>query len=112
MLFVPPIDLDSQCGTWTRDQLEEMNGRFVAALELAFAKGLESRAAARATVRVKSSLNGSRLLAEEVAIASVWNWFRDVKFEATAAAVVARVRASCPDVSVEKVREEFRRRLF
>jgi hypothetical protein len=39
-------------GEWPRARLIEMNDRFVAALELAFAKGLESRAAASATVRV------------------------------------------------------------
>src|SRR5262249_16161409 len=36
-------------GFWTRDRLEEMDARFVAAMELAFAKGMESRAAAAAT---------------------------------------------------------------
>src|SRR5215813_10566995 len=51
MLFVPPIgDLDAQSGLWSREQLLEMDSRFVAALEAAFAKGLESRAAAAATV--------------------------------------------------------------
>src|SRR5215813_7059894 len=51
MLFIPPIgDLDAQSGLWSREQLLEMDSRFVAALEAAFAKGLESRAAAAATV--------------------------------------------------------------
>ena len=32
------------CGLWSRTELEEMDSRFVAAVELAFANGLESRA--------------------------------------------------------------------
>ena len=55
-------------GLWSRDQLEAMNDRFVAAVERAFELGLESRAAAAATVRVNSLLNGSQRRAEEAAI--------------------------------------------
>src|SRR5215471_14624428 len=55
ILFVPLIsDLDGQCGEWSRARLIEMNDRFVAAMELAFAKGLESRAAAGATYTPQS----------------------------------------------------------
>src|SRR5262249_935898 len=55
MLFVPPIlDLDGQCGDWTRDRLEEMNKNFVAAGERAFELGLESRIAAVATVSFRN----------------------------------------------------------
>lgn len=53
-------------GLWSREQFEEMDRRFVAAMELAFAKGVESRVAAAATVRI--GRNGSRRLAEEAAI--------------------------------------------
>jgi len=45
MLFVPPFSLDSAeevCGIWSRDQLVEMNDRFVAAVLTAFELGLES----------------------------------------------------------------------
>ena len=42
MLFVPPSSLDSAeevCGDYTRERLEAMDAAFVAAVELAFAKG-------------------------------------------------------------------------
>ena len=89
-----------------------MDSRFRAALERAFELGLESRAAAAATVQIKSSLNGSRRLAVDAALGAVWNWFKDLKFEATAVEVVARVQASCPDVTVEQVRADFKKRLY
>jgi len=63
-------------GTWPRARLIEMNDAFVARVEAAFRAGLESRAAASATVRLKSSLNGSRLLAEEAAIGAAWHYLR------------------------------------
>src|SRR5262245_51044989 len=116
MLFVPSslFDLDPELcsGLWARSKLEEMNDRFVAALEAAFQAGLESRMAAAATVRVGPRLNGSRLLAEQAAIGAAWNWFREAKFEATAVEVVARVRASCASVTAEQVRAEFKKRLY
>ena len=59
MLFVPPSSLDSAeevCGDYTRERLEAMDAAFVAAVELAFAKGLESRVAAAASVRVGYTL--------------------------------------------------------
>jgi len=103
MLFVPPIlDLDGQCGLWTRAQLEEMDHRFVAAVELAFSKSLESRAAAAATYAV----NGKQHT--EAVIEAAWRWFRDAKFEATAVEVVAR----CPGVAPARIRAEFKRRLI
>jgi hypothetical protein len=89
-------------GLWTRDQLGEMDRRFVAALELAFAKWLESRAAAAATYAV----NGKQHT--EVVIEAAWRWFRDAKFEATAVEVVAR----CPGVAPARIRAEFKRRLI
>jgi hypothetical protein len=87
------------------ERLEEMNRRFVAAVELAFAEGLESRAAAVATVRIGP--NGSRRLAEEAAIQAGWNWFVDAKFDVPAAAVVARVRAQCPNIESARIRAAF-----
>jgi|SRR5262245_15709103 len=111
MLFVPLIsDLDGQCGDYTRDQLEQMNDRFVAVVERAFELGLESRAAAAATVRVGARRNGSRLLAEEAAIGAAWRWFVAAKFEATAVEILARVRVSCPGIAAEQVRVEFKKR--
>ena len=106
MLFVPQkiLDLDGQCGTWTRDQLEEMNDRFVAAMELAFAKGLESRAAAAATYAV----NGRRRADEIIELA--WQWLRS-NMESGVDISFAEVQARCPGVSHERVRAGFKRRL-
>jgi|SRR5262249_43497948 len=70
MLFIPSIlDLDPElcCGTWTREQLVEMDSRFRAAVEQAFAQGLESRAVAAATVRI--GRNGKEA---EAAIEAGW----------------------------------------
>jgi hypothetical protein len=87
-----------------------MNNSFVAAVEAAFQAGDESLAAARA--QMKSSLNGSRRLAEEAAIGAAWQWFVDANFDVPAAAVLARVRASYPGIDQARLREEFRRRLM
>jgi len=60
MLFVPSIlDLDEECGDglWSREQLEEMNRRFVAAMELAFAKGVESQSGL--LLRLKAARNST-----------------------------------------------------
>jgi hypothetical protein len=110
MLFVPPIfDLDEELscddGLWSRSQLLEMDARFCEALERAFQAGFESRAAAVATVRIGP--NGSRRLAEEAAIQAGWNWFVDAKFDVPAAAVVARVRAQCPNIESARIRAAF-----
>src|SRR5262249_24876151 len=70
MLFVPSIlELDPElcCGTWSRTQLVEMDSRFRAAVEQAFAQGSESRAAAAATVRI--GRNGKEA---EAAIEAGW----------------------------------------
>jgi len=75
MLFVPPLflsELDAQCGLWSRQELEQMNDRFVAAVSNAIRSGRESAAAVSATVRINSSLNGSRRRAEEAAIEAGW----------------------------------------
>jgi hypothetical protein len=42
-------------GGWTREQLIEMDSRFVAALEQAFACGLESRESARQQVKLPTN---------------------------------------------------------
>jgi|SRR5262249_16106864 len=116
MLMRPLTSLDEElysgCGLWSRAELEAMDRKFVASVEAAFAAGSERREAAAATVQIKSSLNGSRLLAEQAAIGAAWNWFREAKFEATAVEVVARVRASCASVTAEQVRAEFKKRLY
>jgi len=43
-----------ECETWTREQLIEMNARFVAALEQAFALGLEHPTSASDQVKLPS----------------------------------------------------------
>src|SRR5215472_16635045 len=58
-------------GLWSRSELEEMNDRFVAAMEQAFANGGESRTAAAATVK----MNG-KPRADEIAIELAWRWLR------------------------------------
>src|SRR5262245_42907405 len=115
MHFVPSIsDLDSQCGDYTRDRLEQMNQVFTAAVERAFELGLESRAAAGATIRLKSSLNGSRLLAEEAAIGAAWDLLCRKKGDMTALEVVNFVRERVPNVDQARVRfgleQRFRQR--
>ena len=108
MLFVPSIfDLDGQCGTWTREQLSQMNDRFVAAMELAFAKGLESRAAA-AAIYSRNAMNGKQYT--EAVIEAAWRYLlinMDEGKDVTFAAIVAR----CPGVAPDRVREGIKRRL-
>jgi len=79
------ISLDDELygdGTWSSAQLEQMNDRFVAAVETAFRAGLESRVAAAATVRV-GHRNGKDA-AVESAIEAAWAFLaskkRDVAF--------------------------------
>jgi hypothetical protein len=43
-------------GTWTRERLVEMDLKFTAALEAAFAAGLESRESARREVKLPATL--------------------------------------------------------
>jgi hypothetical protein len=99
------LDLDEELlsgdGLWSREQLEEMNCRFVAAMELAFAKGLESRAAAAATYAV----NGKQR-ADEITVELAWRWFVAANFDVPAAVILAR----CPGVAPERVREGIKRR--
>jgi len=42
-----------ECETWTREQLVEMDARFVAALEQAFELGLENKASAAGQLTLK-----------------------------------------------------------
>src|SRR5262244_864703 len=103
MLFVPPFSLDSAeevCGDYTRERLEAMDAAFVVALELAFAKGLESRAAAAATVRV-----GHR----EAVIEAAWRYLL-VNMDEGKDVTFAEILARCPGVSPERVRAGFKRR--
>lgn len=50
---------DERDGPWTREQLLEMDARFVVALERAFEAGLESRASAAGQVKLPAS-SGAR----------------------------------------------------
>ena len=47
-------DADAEYGAWTREELEAMDVRFVAALEQAFERGLERRESARREVKLPS----------------------------------------------------------
>jgi hypothetical protein len=47
---------DERHGEWSREELEAMNEKFTAALEQAFACGLESREAARREVKLPATL--------------------------------------------------------
>jgi hypothetical protein len=53
---------DDRYGQWSREELEAMNARFVAAMERAFACGLESRESARREVKLPAS-PGPRFIA-------------------------------------------------
>jgi len=110
MLFVPPFSLDSVdevCGDWTRDRLEEMNKNFVAAVERAFELGLESRAAAAATVVFR---NG-KAAAIEGAIEGAWDFLCSKGGQVSASEVVGYVRARCPGVDVFRIRFGIEQRL-
>ena len=52
---------DERDGLWTREQLEQMNANFVAALESAFELGLESRASAAGQVKLPASPSPRRV---------------------------------------------------
>ena len=105
MLFVPLFsELDGQCGDWSRDQLLDMDSRFVAAVEAAFRAGLESRTAAAATYVV----NGKQHT--EAVIEAAWRHLctnMDAGIDVSFAEVLAR----CPGVAPERVRVGFKRRL-
>src|SRR5262245_32662826 len=105
MLFVPPSfdveeDLSVSDGLWSRAQLERMNAQYVAAVERAFELGLESRAAAAATV----SFRNGTAAAIEGAIEAAWDLLCSRKGEMAASEVVAFVRERCPGVDVPRIR--------
>jgi hypothetical protein len=101
------LESDVLHGDWTREELMEMDSRFCEAMNQALERGLESRVAATATVRV-----GKRRVTEEEAIETVWRWFcRNRNVEDIAFAdVVARVRALLPNVTAVRVRAGFEKR--
>jgi len=97
-------------GLWSHQQLLEMNDRFVAAVELAFAKGLESRASASAIVK----MNGKQR-ADEIAIELAWRWLREnmeANVDISFSEVVAFVNARCPGVDRARIGAEFKQRLM
>jgi len=100
------LDEELLCGDgfWTRDQLEEMDRRFVAATELAFAKGGESRAAAAATYVV----NGKQHT--EAVIEAAWCYLR-TNMDAGIDVSFAEVLARCPGITSARVRAAFKERL-
>jgi len=53
--YYEPDEPDEPNGGWTREQLEEMNAAFTAALERAFELGLESRASATSQVKLPAT---------------------------------------------------------
>src|SRR5215510_13366895 len=92
-------------GTWSRQELEATNDRFVAAMEAAFDAGLESRASASATVK----MNGKQR-ADEIAIELAWRWLRenmDAGVDVAFVEVVAFVQARCSGVTPARVRAGF-----
>src|SRR5215475_7141235 len=103
------LDEELLCGDgfWTRDQLEEMERRFVAAIELAFAKGGESRAAAAATYVVNGKQHKQHT---EAVIEAAWCYLR-TNMDAGIDVSFAEVLARCPGVAPERVREGIKRRL-
>src|SRR5215472_121332 len=108
MLFVPLIpDLDEELcnGLWSRDQLVEMDSRFTAAVEAAFSQGLESRAAASATVRI--GRNGKEV---EAAIEAAWIWLWEKEGDLAFSEIVAFVRARVPGIAAEHIRAGFEKR--
>ena len=98
------LDDDEACGGWPRARLLEMDDQFVARVEAAFEAGLESRAAAGATVWVSRS----GVIDVEQVIEAAWRWFvsnRD-EMDIPFAAIIAR----CPGVDPLKIRAGFEKR--
>jgi hypothetical protein len=111
MLFVPPLsDLDGEYGLWSRTQLEEMDSAFIRAVERAFELGLESRAAAAATVRVGALRNGKDAVIES-AIEAAWDFLCRKRGDATALEIVKFIRERCPNLDQARIRFGFEQRL-
>jgi len=53
---------DERCGSWSQEELEQMNARFAERLEEAFRLGLESRASTANQVRLPTN-SGPRFVA-------------------------------------------------
>ena len=98
-------------GVWLRDWLLAMDASYTADVERAFELGLESRAAAGATVVLKSSLNGNRRLAEDAAIGAAWNLLCSRRGEMAASEVMAFVRDRVPNIEPAYVRAGLAERL-
>src|SRR5215470_18962817 len=100
-------ELLSGDGLWPRDRLLSMDASYVAAVERAFELGLESRAAASATVAFR---NG-RAAAIESAIEAAWDLLVSRKGEISASEVVMFVRERCPNIDPMRVRFGLEQRL-
>jgi hypothetical protein len=84
-----------------------MDPSYTTAVERAFELGLESRAAAAATVVFR---NG-KAAALEGAIEGAWNLLISKKGDVSASEVVGYVRARCPGVDVFRIRFGIEQRL-
>src|SRR5215831_5747690 len=100
-------ELLSGDGLWSRDQLEQMNASFVAAVERAFELGLESRAAAAATMAFR---NGKAAVIES-AIEAAWDLISSRRGEVSASEVLGFVRERCPNIDPACVRVGLAERL-
>jgi hypothetical protein len=103
------LDEELLCGdgVWPRDRLLTMDASYTAAVERAFELGLESRAAAAATV----SFRNGKAAALEGALEGAWNSLISKRGEMAASEVVAYVRARCPGVDVSRIRFGIEQRL-
>jgi hypothetical protein len=87
-------------------QIETMDSAFVERVEAAFEAGLESRAAARATVQV----GRPGAVDVERAIEAAWAWFQSVDQDVAFSAVVEHARVRCSGVTADQVRIGFEKR--
>jgi len=102
-------DLDELDGIWSRERLIEMNDAFVSAVERAFELGLESRAAASATVRIGAVRNGDARRIE-AAIEAGWQELCRQRGDISFSEIVQFVRKRCL-VDPEVIRVGFAQRL-
>ena len=91
-------------GVWPRDRLLAMDASYTAAVERAFAAGLESCEAAGATYVVDGKQH------TEAVIEAAWCYLR-TNMDAGIDVSFAEVLARCPGVAPERVRAGFKRRL-
>jgi hypothetical protein len=97
---------DELSGTWSRNQLLEMNSRFCEALNQAFQAGRESPVSARATVVVRGR---KQRATEETILAAAWEWFVR-RNEGVEDIAFVDVVARCPGVDPMRIRASFDRR--